>query len=149
MRSKTWTAIAACSAAAVMLSAPLQPVAAQNGERPVSYSDTFPIGANGLCEAQIMPPQPGAGLFDRGYTIVCRDAAAPVGSLWVLRDAQSADASARFLPSAECREGGETAVPDALGDSESYSCSDSDLGTRRILVAGEVGGRLYAGEAIA
>ena len=148
MRSKPWTAIAACSAAAVMLSAPLQPVAAQNGERPVSYSDTFPIGANGLCEAQIMPPQPGAGLFDRGYTIVCRDAAAPVGTLWVLRGAQGSEAQARFLPSAECREGGETAVPDALGDSESFSCTDSELGTRRILVAGEAGGRLYAGEAI-
>ena len=49
----------------------------------IALRDTFPIGSNGLCEAQILPPEPGAGLFDRRYSVICRDAAAPVGTLWV------------------------------------------------------------------
>jgi CHAT domain-containing protein len=51
----------------------------------LALRDTFPIGSNGLCEAQILPPEPGAGLFDRRYSVICRDAAAPVGTLWVIK----------------------------------------------------------------
>ena len=144
MRSKTLAVIAAAT-----LALPGPPLSAQSVERPISYSDTFAIGANGLCEAQILPPQPGAGLFDRGYTIVCRDAAAPVGTLWVVRQADPAEAATRFLPTAACSAGSEGAVPDVLTGSASYSCTDEDVGTRRVLVAGEAGGKLYAGEAIA
>jgi len=144
MRSKVLAAIAAAT-----LALPAPTVSAQGRDRPVSYSDTFAIGANGLCEAQILPPQPGAGLFDRGYTIVCRDAAAPVGTLWVLRNAEPSEAAARFLPTAACAQGGGAAVPDALAGSANFSCTDEDVGTRRVLVAGELGGKLYAGEAIA
>ncbi len=143
MRSKTLIALAAA-----LVSAPLQSLAAQEQERPISYSDTFPIGANGLCEAQILPPQPGAGLFDRGYSIVCRDAAAPVGTLWVLRDT-STDAPQRLLPTSECREGDAMSVPDVLTGGTGFTCTDEDIGTRRVLVAGQSGGKLYAGEAIA
>ncbi|KWV94497.1 CHAT domain-containing protein [Erythrobacter sp. AP23] len=149
MRNKTRCALCAFVAASLALFDPAHPVSGQERERAISYSDTFPIGANGLCEAQIMPPQADSGLFDRSYAIVCRDAAAPVGTLWVIRDAEGSDVGARFLPSAECLVGDVTAVPEILAASASYACTDSDLGTRRVLVAGEAGGRLYAGEAIA
>lgn len=145
MNSKSLAAVAA----AMLAFQPFAGLAAPGKERPVSYSDTFPIGANGLCEAQIMQPQAGSGLFDRGYTIVCRDAAAPVGTLWVLRHAEGSDLQARLLPAADCRTADTSAAPDALGGAASYACTDDELGTRRVLVAGRHGGRIFAGEAIA
>ena len=64
----------------------------------LALRDTFPIGSNGLCEAQILPPEPGAGLFDRRYSVICRDAAAPVGTLWVVKPKdESALAPARLV----------------------------------------------------
>jgi CHAT domain-containing protein len=71
----------------------------------LALRDTFPIGSNGLCEAQILPPEPGAGLFDRRYSVICRDAAAPVGTLWVIKPKGSeAPGAARFAGAdADCR----------------------------------------------
>lgn len=144
MRSKLWATLAAA-----LLTLPPQAAAGQSQDRPISYSDTFAIGANGLCEAQILPPQAGGGLFDRSYAIVCRDAAAPVGRLWVLRSTQAEHVASRFLPQAQCSAGPDGAVPEVLSGSAAYSCTEEALGTRRVLVAGEAQGRLYAGEAIA
>ncbi|MEX0343114.1 MAG: CHAT domain-containing protein, partial [Erythrobacter sp.] len=149
MPSKTCSAAVLSVAAVLALFHSPQPAAARQADRPISYSDTFAIGSNGLCEAQIMPPQAGAGLFDRSYSIVCRDAAAPVGTLWVVRDAPQADAQARLLPSADCLPDEGPALPDGLAGGASYSCTDNDLGTRRVLLSGAAGGRSYAGEAIA
>jgi hypothetical protein len=59
-----------------------QGVAAQSAS--IGLRDSLPIGSNGLCEAQIQSPRAGAGLFDRSYLIVCRDAASSVGSLEVV-----------------------------------------------------------------
>ena len=61
-----------------------QTAAMGSGSERVSLRDTFPVGSNGLCEAQILAPEPGAGLLDRRYSVICRDAAAPVGTLWVV-----------------------------------------------------------------
>lgn len=149
MSNRFLPALAACGAAAALALTPSQPLVAQtSGERPISYSDSFPIGANGLCEAQILPPRAGGGLFDRGYAIVCRDAAAPVGTLWVVRGGSEADLAAQFLPGAQCREGADGAAPDALSAGTSLSCSEADGGSRRVLVGGTASGRLFAGEAI-
>ena len=79
----------------------------------LSLRDTFPIGTNGLCEAQILAPEPGAGLFDRRYSIICRDAAAPVGTLWVVKAKTGEPASARFVGAdADCLQ--DAAPPGAL-----------------------------------
>ena len=61
-----------------------QPVAAADS---LSLVDSFRIGNAGvLCSAQSQAADPVLkGLFDRGYRIVCRDAAAPVGNLYALR----------------------------------------------------------------
>lgn len=122
---------------------------AQDASRPVSYSDTFPIGSNGLCEAQILQPQAGAGLFDREYAIVCRDAAAPVGTLWVVRDIEGGREHAGFMPGADCDTNDDGNVPDSLVAPASYSCRKEVDGARRVLVTGRASGRYYAGEAIA
>ncbi len=53
----------------------------------LALADSFRIGNAGvLCTAQVQVADPALkGLFDRGYRIVCRDAAVPVGALYALR----------------------------------------------------------------
>jgi CHAT domain-containing protein len=52
-----------------------------------SISDSFRIGTSGvLCTAQTRPLDPNLrGMFDRGYAVICRDAASAVGTLYALR----------------------------------------------------------------
>ena len=71
-------------AGALALSLP-PPAAAE----PLSLLDSFRIGNAGvLCTAQSTVADPALkGLFDRGYRVVCRDAAAPVGTLLAVRSA--------------------------------------------------------------
>nr|WP_310523534.1 CHAT domain-containing protein [Polymorphobacter sp.] len=54
----------------------------------LKLADSFRIGTTGvLCTAQSRVADPVlATMFDRGYRIVCRDAAAPVGKLFALRN---------------------------------------------------------------
>jgi hypothetical protein len=62
------------------------PAAAQ--ERPISVRDSFPVGTGGetVCTAQIIARDPAlSDMFDRGFSILCRDAAAPVGRIFALR----------------------------------------------------------------
>ena len=76
--------LAAAAAAALLL----LPAAA--GAQSVSYRDSFRIGSGSgvLCTAQVMVTDPGlSDMFDRGYAIICRDAAVPVGQVYALRTA--------------------------------------------------------------
>lgn len=63
-----------------------QPLGAAPDQR-LSIRESFRIGSNGVvCTAQFRPMDTRLqGLFDRGYAIVCRDAAAPVGNLYALK----------------------------------------------------------------
>lgn len=58
----------------------------------LSLAESFRIGTAGvLCTAQSQAADPALkGLFDRGYRIICRDAAASVGGLYALRGARLA-----------------------------------------------------------
>jgi len=63
--------------------------AAAASAQPVGVRQSFRIGSGGaaLCTAQSQLQDPAfADMFDRSYAIVCRDAALPVGQLYVLRD---------------------------------------------------------------
>lgn len=54
----------------------------------ISLQDSFRIGsgASVLCSAQALGADPALeNMFDRGYAVACRDAAAPVGRLYALR----------------------------------------------------------------
>ncbi len=77
-----------------MVSALAAPVAAQG----LKLADSFRVGTGGvLCTAQsVVNDGVLVGMFDRGYTIVCRDAATPVGKLFVLR-AGGVDPALRLL----------------------------------------------------
>jgi CHAT domain-containing protein len=54
----------------------------------ISLRDSFRLGSGGsaICSAESASTDPALkDMFDRGYAIVCRDAAAPVGRLYALR----------------------------------------------------------------
>ncbi len=73
----------AISAAALAL-----PVAATAAESPISLRDSFRIGSGGsvFCSGQnVSADRALSGMFDRGYSVVCRDAAEPVGRIYALR----------------------------------------------------------------
>jgi tetratricopeptide (TPR) repeat protein len=58
------------------------------GAQSISLRDNFRLGSGAgvLCSAQLSSSDKVAtGMFDRGYSIVCRDAATPVGRLYALR----------------------------------------------------------------
>lgn len=138
------------SAAAVMgMSALLAatPGAARTAaDTSLSLRDTFPIGSNGLCEAQIVAPEPGAGLFDRRYSVICRDSAAPVGTLWVVKAKAEDVAPARFAGAgATCAQGTDPAsdLP-GLPATQRLSCSRPEGILRTDLLIGSRGGRTYA-----
>lgn len=78
-------------AAAQMLPAPA-------GAASLKLVDSFRIGSGGvLCTAQSRVADPALqGMFDRGYRIVCRDAAAPVGKLFALRAGNGSDPAGRL-----------------------------------------------------
>ncbi|MEH3101188.1 CHAT domain-containing protein [Sphingomonas adhaesiva] len=63
-------------------------------DAPLSSRASFRIGTSGvLCSAQVRLSDPVlGGMFDRGYAITCRDAAAPVGRLYALRGPQDRSA---------------------------------------------------------
>lgn len=62
---------------------------------PPSMADSFPIGngQGGMCQAQSSPGGNAlSSMFDRAWSIVCRDSALPVGRLYALRTADQDDA---------------------------------------------------------
>lgn len=143
-KASLWLTLAAILSGVALAPGPLT---AQ--ERAISYADTFPIGSNGLCEAQIMEPLPGSGLFDRGYTITCRDAAAPVGTLWVVEPNSADDVASRFLPAAsDCIASEEPLLPARLSAGAALACRDRERGTLRLLAHGTSKGRLYVAQAL-
>jgi CHAT domain-containing protein len=112
----------------------------------LSLRDTFPIGSNGLCEAQILPPEPGAGLFDRRYSVICRDAAAPVGTLWVVRSKGEALPPTRFIGAdAAClQEATPSGDLPGLPAVERLNCSRPQSILRTDLLIGSRSGRTFA-----
>lgn len=145
LRQKILLAAAALLGLPAMLAA--GPGAARTGaDISLSLRDTFPIGSNGLCEAQILSPEPGAGLFDRRYSVICRDAAAPVGTLWVVKANADDVAPARFAGTgATCGVGDRPAgdLP-GLPAAQRLSCAREGSILRTELLIGSRSGRTYA-----
>lgn len=123
-KNKLAAALLFGSAAAIMTA---QPVQAR--DLPLSVQDSFRIGSTGvLCTAQNAPNLPGlVGMFDRGYRIVCRDAATSVGTFLAIRDSASDPVTmAGFTVSDTlmCRPEDETAI-DSLGPVSATICTNS------------------------
>jgi len=119
---------------------------------PLSIRDSFRIGTGGssFCSAQPAAADPGLkGMFDVAYSVTCRDAALPVGKLYVLR---GDDAAVRL---AAVRSGQVTcgaAAPgsvEGLGSLEVVECklNDADVGYRVYQL--RRGGQLYVAEGLA
>jgi CHAT domain-containing protein len=116
----------------------------------LSLRDTFPIGSNGLCEAQILAPEPGGGLFDRRYSVICRDSAAPVGTLWVIKPRGSAPEPARFAgQDAACTPAAAPGELPGLPDARRLTCNRPQSILRTDLLIGTRGGRTYAASGLA
>ena len=74
--------------------------ASSSGAAPLSVRDSFRIGTSGTsyCSAQVAATDPAlSDMFDVGYSVTCRDAALPIGKLYVLR--AGAEASSRLMAS--------------------------------------------------
>ncbi|WP_439547505.1 CHAT domain-containing protein [Sandarakinorhabdus sp.] len=114
-----WLAAALCVASLVPA-----PAAAES----LALAESFRIGNAGvLCTAQAQVADPTLkGMFDRGYRIVCRDAAAPVGSLYALRSGPPALTAGCPAPVA-------TSVPGITGAMVS-NCTVDGLNRLRIQV---------------
>ncbi|GAY24282.1 hypothetical protein SFOMI_4862 [Sphingobium fuliginis] len=110
------------------------------GDRPL-LRDSFRIGSEGgaLCQAQSATGDPAARtMFDRAWTLVCRDAARPVGQIYALRrgsgdgDASLLDrlASSRKM-AVECNAPGGVSLP-GMGAALMRNCTGA-VGAYRIL----------------
>ena len=122
--------------------------------QPISLQDSFRIGSGPgiVCTAQIAPTDAALGdMFDRGYSIVCRDAAAPVGRLYALR-LRAGDPAARLAEvrgaRAQCTSG-EPAAVEGLGAVETLTCRLTESGASYRVYLLRRGNTLYAAEGLA
>ena len=104
---------------------------------PLSVRENFRIGTGGniMCSAQSLGRDEGlAGMFDRGYSVICRDATAPVGLIYALKDGAK-DPSTRLstlrADRATCQGQTEGSIEE-LGRVEIIECklNDADVGYR-------------------
>jgi len=121
--------------------------------QPISVRDGFPIGGDGnvMCSAQAMVTDPGlVDMFDRGYSIVCRDAALPVGRIYALR-ARGSDPIARLSAirdeRATCEAAASTTVED-LGAVDTHACRLKSGDVTYNVYAVRRGGTIYVGEGL-
>jgi len=106
---------------------------------PLSEQNSFPIGSGGqvLCTGQASATDPALiDMFDRGYSILCRDAAAAVGQVYALR-ARGGDPAVRLATlradKASCAPAERSEIAE-LGAVEASTCR---------LAAADVGYRVY------
>jgi hypothetical protein len=114
---------------------------AQAPARP-SLADSFRLGSGAgvLCQAQSIAADPAAtGMFDRAWSILCRDAAVPVGKIYALRTS-AGEAMSRVAGQrrdvTDCGAAAPTSLPDVSGVTAA-NCKTSE---------GRVDYRIYAVE---
>ena len=120
---------------------------------PIGARDSFRIGSGGgaLCTAQaLLADQALLDMFDRGYAILCRDAALPVGHVYALRR-RGGDPLPRLAAlraeRASCRAGADEVV-DGVGTVETLDCrlNAADVGYR--VYEARKGRHFYAAEGL-
>jgi CHAT domain-containing protein len=121
-------------------------------DTPLSVKNSFRIGSKGvLCTAQNTPTLPAlSGIFDRGYRIVCRDAASSVGSLLAVRNDKESPTEIVFKgrKALQCQEEGSRNVAN-IGNVETLLCADSANGVDYRIYALRQGKTLYLAEGLA
>ncbi|MBH1998916.1 MAG: CHAT domain-containing protein [Sphingomonadaceae bacterium] len=124
------------------------------GERPL-LQDSFRIGIGGgaLCQAQSASGDPaGRTIFDRAWTVVCRDAARPVGQIYALRsDGKNSEVAlldrlaASRGEAVNCSAAGGASLPD-IGAVTVRNCSGT-AGPYRIMTV-ERGKTIYVAQGL-
>ncbi|MEQ1687985.1 MAG: CHAT domain-containing protein, partial [Sphingopyxis sp.] len=115
---------------------------AQTASQDPTLRDSFPIGSSdgALCRVQSEISDPAfSGMFDRAWTIICRDAAQPVGRIFALR---GDDALARV----SARPGAPSCVN--RQDSGAAQCSDYFGGLPGVRTVVQRGETTYIGEGL-
>ncbi len=127
-----------------------QPAAAQVA-RP-SLADSFRLGSGGgvLCRVQTRGHDPAIrDMFERSWTIVCRDAARPVGKLYVLR---GPDAEARLAKirtnEAQCPAFGATETVDGVGPVTLLHCRLNGIAVGYVVYLRTKGNKLWVAEGL-
>jgi CHAT domain-containing protein len=115
-----------------------------------SLADNFAIGSSGnsICRAQSLSNDPALkDMFDRAWSLVCRDAAAPVGRVYALRGT-AADIDKRLDPTLTCAASSSSTLPDA-GAAQVASCTGTipGVGFRRYRI--QRGATFYVAEGLA
>jgi len=129
--------------------ASLQPAAAQ----PISLQENFRIGTGSslLCTGQWLLTDPAiATMFDRAYSIVCRDAAVPVGKVFALRASGDPDQKLASLRAERvgCEPAADVEVEE-LGQVRTLSCQSSDSELAYNVYMKTRGDTLYVAEGFA
>ena len=140
---RRWIPFALAAAAAAPAAAAAEPR--------ISLQDSFRLGSGGsvLCSAESSSRDPALkDMFDRGYAIVCRDAAAPVGRLYALRE-RGGDPGERLaaLRAAKCPPSSRTDL-EALSQVTVSTCALGD-GLPYRVYSWRRGNTLYVAEGLA
>ena len=120
---------------AALVGTALLPAPAIARTLPVSVRSNFRLGSSGVvCTAQIAPGDKRlTGMFDRAYTLSCRDAAGPVGTLLAVKGAlpihavPDVGAAASAGPGRVCGGTGRVVIA-GLGDADAMICRDPKTG---------------------
>jgi len=136
----------------LMAGVAIMPAMANAAEPPLSIRSSFRLGDAGvLCTAQVRPTDPRlTGIFDRGYQLTCRDAAAPVGSVIAVRQAVdlASTPSALSVGALTCK-AEESVSIEHVGTVRSLSCRDEAAGLDYRRYAVQKGRTFYLAEGLA
>jgi len=140
------------SAAALASAAFVTAVGSQ--AQPISLQDSFRLGSGAgiLCAAQVSSSDGAVSdMFDRAYSVVCRDAAVPVGRLYALRQA-GADPAIRLASlraeRAECAQPKQEQI-ESVGSVDVSTCTMKDLNVAYRVYSVRSKNRLYVAEGLA
>ena len=124
------------------------------GAQPISLQDSFRLGSGAgvLCSAQVSSSDKAlSDMFDRAYSIVCRDAAVPVGRLYALREAGE-DPTVRLTSlraeQVDCKAPQQEQI-EGLGRVEAATCTMKGLDVGYRVYAWRAKNRLYVAEGLA
>ena len=135
MRVHTRALWAALPGIAALAASAVPPAPAAARTLPVSVRSTFRVGTSGVvCSAQVAPTDARlSAMFDRAYTLSCRDAAGAVGTLIAVKRPLAIDAvpevgvAASAGPDRACGVAGRVVLT-ALGEASAMLCRDPKSG---------------------
>lgn len=116
--------------------------------RRIDQADSFRIGSSGVeCSAQSRSSDASLkSMFDRAYSVVCRDAAAEVGKLYMVK--ASGGAGPVGLAALTCEASAVASLPDVSGATRTM-CEASESGLRYVQYRISKGARSYLAEGLA